>query len=578
MKNIFVAVGGSGTKVAEALVRLLAIGFPTKETGDEVYTSKCEDTLHIWRLDPDRNSGAAHALDQCVVEYKELQKTLEDHWSMDMPGQVVHLDPLDLRERGGGDNKIKSLEGILDSQVKGKKSSRPFLDLFYEEKDLEVKVERGFYQKPFIGAALVALFAESLLDPNSDAGGKCNFKELENEDVRFFLCGSLYGGTGACGVPVLGQFLDACREEGPGKWDLGACLLGPYYMPPPPPFTPPKNGGMPSSEDIKNLIKANEKHPAFVALGDIGKEELAKQILYGFFADPDAAPKRASHSLSYYEDNIAQCFDELFLVSKPTPDSLARSDEKASQRWSNGGTSQNNPLNSAEIVAAIAALNFFGESVTPRGEHEIYTIASSTENLNPQSMNLYELPIYKLNHRTPIDPERAYLASAIARHLIIHQINWELKGSGFSEAFAIRKVYEKDETRKNRDKEAFDKASALMIKFIRSTVSNDEAQKWETRGWSPDVAKELTELLATDKKGYENVQEKLKKSGVWGKLWKSDANLLGQSKVILDSHEFASWSVPNSTFNRGDYWRYIWSRVYSKIESAEKVATQATGK
>ena len=34
MRNVFIAVGGSGTKVAEALVRLLAIGFPTRRDGD----------------------------------------------------------------------------------------------------------------------------------------------------------------------------------------------------------------------------------------------------------------------------------------------------------------------------------------------------------------------------------------------------------------------------------------------------------------------------------------------------------------------------------------------------------------
>ena len=75
MRNVFIAVGGSGTKVAEALVRLLAIGFPTrKENG--ILTS-AGDSLQIWRLDPDLNSGAAISPGNSLKEYEELQSLLK---------------------------------------------------------------------------------------------------------------------------------------------------------------------------------------------------------------------------------------------------------------------------------------------------------------------------------------------------------------------------------------------------------------------------------------------------------------------------------------------------------------------
>src|SRR5688572_31118185 len=76
MRNVFIAVGGSGTKVAEALVRLLAIGFPThKENG--ILTSAA-DSLQIWRLDPDRNSGGAVSLGNYLKDYEERS---EEHTS-----------------------------------------------------------------------------------------------------------------------------------------------------------------------------------------------------------------------------------------------------------------------------------------------------------------------------------------------------------------------------------------------------------------------------------------------------------------------------------------------------------------
>jgi hypothetical protein len=570
-QNVFIAVGGSGTKVAEALVRLLAIGFPTvyQDKGGELVPTSAGETLQIWRVDPDSNSGASHELDRWVMKYRELQDKLEDHWAMSIPRDVIDLDPLVLPKRGEGDNIVKSLKGVLDSPIPGKESSRPFLDLFFEEKDLDIQVDRGFYQKPFIGSAVMALFAETLLDPSSSAGGRCDFKALEEKDVRFFLCGSLHGGTGACGVPILGRFLKKRKDEkiASGKWQLGGCLLGPYHRPPDLPFSLPKERGILKGEEIKNLIKANQKHPAFQALSDPGKEELAKQILLGFYADPEAMPKRASHSLSYYESSvIAKCFDELFLVGKPRPDSQ---DEGAREKWSNGGASQSNPLNSAEVVGAIAALNFFSGTLVSRQEEEIYTVGSSTTNLDSYNVKLNDLPHYNIEGKTPIDPERVFLASAITRHLIIHELPWDKLGASFPSEYALRKLYEKAEDKKIKDKDEFDQASALLIEFMKSTIDPQS-----TLGWSPEVASKLFELLATDKRGVEQVQEKLKKPG-WRDKWKKrDPNLLGESKVTLEVFEFVRW-MPKTSFNRGDYWRHIWSSVYKKIEEAGKAQAAA---
>src|ERR1051325_3225168 len=124
MRNVFIGVGGSGTKVAEALVRLVAIGFPTrKENG--ILTS-ASDSLQIWRLDPDRNSGAAISLGNNLKDYEELQSLLNGNnktpgvassrWAMDIDTRVRHLDPLQLPRVTDSDNSLQTLEGILDSR------------------------------------------------------------------------------------------------------------------------------------------------------------------------------------------------------------------------------------------------------------------------------------------------------------------------------------------------------------------------------------------------------------------------------------------------------------------------------
>src|SRR5688572_5595400 len=104
MHDVFIAVGGSGTKVAEMLVRLLGVGFPTSAT-DGLLTS-ADDTLEIWCVDPDRSSASLASLKKTVKDYVDLQALLADPktasdqgksaWSMTLDPTVRHLDPLQL--------------------------------------------------------------------------------------------------------------------------------------------------------------------------------------------------------------------------------------------------------------------------------------------------------------------------------------------------------------------------------------------------------------------------------------------------------------------------------------------------
>lgn len=294
MKHVFIAVGGSGTKVAEALVRLLAVGFPTKNENN-IYTS-AGDKLEIWRVDPDRSSGSAEDLKDCLREYIQIQSCLSDgnnsttlassRWAMDIETNVRDLDPLDLPRADTQDNEIKTLGGILDSQYgKLSKSSLALLSPFFEKKDLEVVIDRGFYQKPFIGSAVMSIFAKSLEDDSTPAGKKAGLTAYSNTPTNFFLCGSLHGGTGACGVPVMAQFLNRRKNENPGwGWNIGGCMLAPFVKPPNPPFQPLIEGEAYSELDINGYLESFGNEPAFQGLNDDEKRELVKQILLGFFA------------------------------------------------------------------------------------------------------------------------------------------------------------------------------------------------------------------------------------------------------------------------------------------------------
>jgi hypothetical protein len=561
MKNVFIAIGGSGTKVAEALVRLLAIGFPTrKENG--VLTS-AGDTLQIWRIDPDRSSGAAVALQNCLKEYGELQKHLNDNpappniassrWAMDIDMRVRNLDPLQLPRATDNDNEIRTLAGVLDSQYSGKKSSLPLLEPFYKQKDLEVTIDRGFYQKPFIGSAVMAIFAHSLGDENSPGGREASLTAFNNNQANFFLCGSLHGGTGASGVPITGKFLGSRKKANPHwGWRVGACLLAPYCVPPQPPFKALSDDEPIDDRMVEALLQRHNDEPAFAALTqDEEKRDLIKQILRGFYADPEDMEARARQGLAYYKDHSADYFDELYLVGKPEPDKL--------NVWSNGGNSQSNPLNSAEVVAALAALNFF--SVSNTGNPQSYMIGSSTGDLDSSKMNLHHLPPYKLSGNDggdEIDPEKVFLATALLHHLLRHQIRWEIEAKRWSGIEGLRSLYKDNEAKKTADQSYYGSATTYLARFMMSLVDPRV-----TVGWHGSDAAQLYPLLSDDPAIVKDVSAKLAKKFGFGKEAKGVVSL-GHSSLKVSTVEFGDWSPPGGQFTRGEYLRYVWSQLFAR--------------
>jgi hypothetical protein len=555
MKHVFIAVGGSGSKVAEALVRLLAVGFPTrKENG--VLTS-AGDTLQIWRIDPDRSSGAAVALQKAVKDYAGMQAHLQNgevsgggtgsRWALAIDPKVRQLDPLQLPKANPTDNELKTLQGILDSGY-ALKSSKQILSSFYEPKDLTVEIDRGFYQKPFIGAAVMAVFAESLRNDNSPGGRECNLTAFHNNRANFFLCGSLHGGTGACGVPVMGRFLASRKNANPGwGWRVGACLLAPYCVPPQPPFDALREGETISEQERESLLRAHTDDPAFAGLTDEQKRKLVQQILDGFFADPEAMEARARQGLSYYKDHSADYFDELYLVGKPEPDKL--------KVWSNGGSSQNNPLNSAEVVAAFSALNFFANANT--GNPQSYVIGSTPGNINSEQMNLGQLPSYTVDNEN-VDAERVFLTTAVLIHLLRHQIPWNKRAREWGKEIAgLRRLYEKSEVKKDEDRAHFESAANTITTFLMSTLDPNIA-----KGWSGEDASRLWTFLSNDAAVVSDVSGRMAKK-FFGDEPKGTLEL-GDMALKLTTFDFGKWCPDGDQFSRGQYLRHVWSHIYDK--------------
>ncbi len=559
MKHVFIAIGGSGTKVAEALVRLLAVGFPIRN--DNGNLTSTGDKLEIWRVDPDRSSGAVGDLKNCLLEYGKMQTALGDgsginsvassRWAMDIETNVRDLDPLELPRADETDNQVKTLGGILDSQYKGTKSFAAMLAPFYEKKDLEVEIDRGFYQKPFIGAAVMSVFARSLEDDSTPAGKKAGLTAFNNTPTNFYLCGSLHGGTGACGVPVMGQFLHKRKTENPGwGWRIGGCLLAPFVKPPMPPFGVLSENQTLTEDYVNSCVERYGNEPAFQDMTTEEKQQLVKQILQGFFADPDDMEARARQGLNYYKDHSADYFDELYLVGKPHPNQL--------KTWSNGGKSQKNPLNSADFVAAIAALNFFAQANT--GNPNSYIIGNSLTDVPQENMQLRHLPTYRVQGEA-IEPERVILATALTAYLVRRQMPWN-KIHESAKDFRLAAFYDARPTQKDMDSAFFDESFRLISGSLLTLVSPHSEQV--PTGWASSVSQEIWRYLSPEQNIIKEIQEKMGK-----RLMSKEAkgtNTLGETEVKFTTFDYGKWCPDGDQFTRGEYLRHVWQEIYRRCQ------------
>lgn len=569
MDNVLVAIGGSGAKVAEAIVRLLAIGFPTRQMQTDhgnVLTS-AGDTLRIWRVDTDSGNGASHALQEAVDSYNKMQECLNakassPRWAMDMSDpQVRHLNPLNLP---GVDTKtVKNLRGLLDSGAIGKKSSQHILEAFFEAKELNVNIDRGFYQKPFIGAAAMALFASSLAIPNSPGAQQVQLNLLSTgSPVRFFLCGSLHGGTGASGVPVLGRFLREQKSLSNNRnWRICACLLAPYLQPSEPPIPRSEitaNQSEPAPELVESLVEKYGDGPAFSGLTDEEKSDLVKQVLQGFYADPKEMEARFRQGLKYFCDYASEYFDDIYMVGKLQPDILPP------DRWSNGGRNQNNPLNSAEVIAALQALEFFSTEDSP--EPGTIKVTRLGESVVPGRMRLRDLPNYKIGS-TLIDPERVFLSSALMRYYVARILPWDAPIDGWQASLEhLRKFYQENPSRKEEDPRTFAEVTNSLARFLSSVVSPAK-----TYGWEGTDAAQLTPFLSDDKAVNQIIQNKMRET--WLTKKPRLPVELGSSEIRISIPQMgAMWPfngvIPDGqSFTRGDYLRSIWTQLMAKCQT-----------
>lgn len=222
MKYYIIGIGGSGHRCIEAFTHISAAGLVN-----------CNE-INMMFVDSDSGNGN-------FVE--RTKKTLEDYINVNsFLNNTETLFNTKLSPIGGINNCLwspvdgnlesnnmedskKTLNNIFKYNTMNREEKIVF-DFLYTDREKNKALVEGFYGHPSIGSLMMAYG----LDFNAEPW--CTFinnlkSDVKNDEVRVFLIASIFGGTGASGLPTISNYLT--EKINNQNLKIGGFLLLPYF-------------------------------------------------------------------------------------------------------------------------------------------------------------------------------------------------------------------------------------------------------------------------------------------------------------------------------------------------------------
>jgi hypothetical protein len=346
-QNILIGVGGTGAKAVEAALVLLAAGIGG-------------GTVHVGLVDQDGANGNVERtrnLLSRLCDFRTLwsrpnapnridwtPKAAPGIGSVDVRPLFDKPEPSALWSPTRTENSLKEIVGQNLSPDR-----RHLFNLLFMEgpEEQELPLAQGYRGRAHVGAtALVASLADDddpllirLRELMAPAGGG---------PVNLFIVGSAFGGTGAAGFPTLARKLNRIRNEpgfpNHGNVSIGGLLLLPYFS-----FDDP-------DEETEAVVTSDELMP------------------------------KAQLALEYYE-NLFQherTFDRFYLLGWDPILPLGYHEP--------GSREQANPALPPELLAATAAVDFFGRTGVGGEEEAAGDVARMVSGRQERVLKWRDLP------------------------------------------------------------------------------------------------------------------------------------------------------------------------------------------
>ena len=338
-----IGIGGSGAKSVEAALHLFAAGLGPKQ-------------VSIRFIDADVSNGNLDRANETRRHYDDARQRLRDQ-NRGALSASCRLFRTELLPPDAGSlwspippGNRKTLRDLFNRNLMSPDSRVLFDSLFQAEgnglvpNEQTMPLTEGFRGRPSVGAAITHAMAQ---EQNSTWSALLKaIEDSKSEDVRIFLVGSVFGGTGAAGFPVIARLLrHALEEEGIHRGvEIAGAMLLPYFR-------------FPESRDPHSI---------------------------GIAAKPDTFIEQSRGALDYYYNlqKDERVFDNLYMIGWPQLISLPIP--------ATGGKRQNNPPLMPELYAALAAARFFQNGAIV--SHSIFHTACREESGGITRLNFNDLP------------------------------------------------------------------------------------------------------------------------------------------------------------------------------------------
>jgi hypothetical protein len=336
--NILIGVGGSGSKVVEAALVLMAAGI-----GNEA------ETVHVGLVDQDEANGnvaRARRLISEIASFRQGWSRMHGSNYVDWRrsgSERITLAATDVRplfEDSANalwcpERDDETLETIIGSNLDRDRQSLFNMLFMPGREEQRLPLGKGYRGRSHVGAtAMIAAMLESesslmrRLDELLDDPGR--------RKVNVFIVGSAYGGTGAAGFPTLARALHRLRESREfGNRDnvlIGGMLMLPYFS-----FRDDEGDG-------EAVVTSDELLP------------------------------KAQLALNYYDNLFSgeRAFDDFYAMGWGTLFHLNYHEA--------GADEQSNPALPPELFAATAVNDFFRRNAVPGSQSDATRVMVSARN------------------------------------------------------------------------------------------------------------------------------------------------------------------------------------------------------
>jgi len=319
-KNYLIGIGGTGAKVIESTLYMCAAGYGP-------------DELAVFLIDPDKGNGNLNRTTELISKYLDCQKYFNRANTGTKLFKTKIKTPDEEKDRVW--NIFKKTDATLKDWIgeEGMQGAEKDLaNILFSKLELTTQLNEGFRGHPAIGSVVMSEL------PDNELPFKMLWDEMPDSkafDVRIFLVGSVFGGTGAAGFPTLGhknvlkfnskKNTIINEKEGLSRVLLGGALVLPYFK-----------------------VTKNDEVP-------------------GMYVTSNDFPIATKAALEFYDTKDNLGFDQIYFLG----DSIAHNVGE----FSVGSTSQKNSPHYIEIVASLAAFDFFEQPSIEKKPEPMYFIA-----------------------------------------------------------------------------------------------------------------------------------------------------------------------------------------------------------